>query len=173
VDWPNAWAPPYPGTLTVERAGSALVLPTLEGPSPVERRPELPPSRSPQGERASAREDELEEVTWRIEHDVTGRETRAVVGYGSPSEPTDVAPAIVQWYGGTVGVSTEDPGRAFVDASATYELRFPEARVQTASRLRIDSDAGAYRVRLDLDVREDDQVRWSRRWERRVPRNLQ
>ena len=32
----------------------------------------------------------------------------------------DVAPAIEQWYGGTVGVSTEDPGRAFVDAGATY-----------------------------------------------------
>ena len=60
-----------------------------------------------------------------------------------------------------------------VDASATYELRLPEARVQTASRLRIDSDVEAYQVRIDLEAREDDGVRWSRRWERGIARNLQ
>ncbi len=51
----------------------------------------------------------------------------------------------------------------FVGASVTYELCFPEARVQTASRLRIDSDADAYHVRIDLDAREDDEARWSKR----------
>ncbi len=170
-DWPNAWAPPLPGTLLVDRAGSRLVLPTLPGPAPYERRPELPPPRPARdaGSPASAGE----AVVWRIEHDVPGRETRAVVRYGGASEADDVAPAIVQCYGGIVGVSTEDPGRAFVDASATYELRFPEARVQTASRLRIDSDADAYQVRIDLEAREEDELVWSRRWERRVARNLQ
>jgi len=45
--------------------------------------------------------------------------------------------------------------------------------VQTASRLRIDSDADAYHVRIDLEAREVDEVRWSKRWERTIPRNLQ
>jgi len=43
TDWPNAWPPPEPVTLTVERAGSALVLPTLAGPPPIPERPSLPP----------------------------------------------------------------------------------------------------------------------------------
>jgi hypothetical protein len=157
----------------VDRAGSALDLPVLVGPTPIDRTPVLPPPRRPQAERASARGDELQDIAWRIEHDVLRRETRAVVRYGGPSEPTDGAPAIVQWYDGTVGVSTDDPGRAFVDSSATYELRFPEATVRSGSRLRIESDSDAYHVRIEVDAGEGDEVRWSRRWERRIPRNLQ
>jgi hypothetical protein len=30
-----------------------------------------------------------------------------------------------------------------------------------------------YRVQVEIDAGEDDEVRWSRRWERRIPRNLQ
>ncbi|MGZ5290930.1 MAG: CocE/NonD family hydrolase [Actinomycetota bacterium] len=172
-DWPNAWPPPLPGTLAIDRGTSALALPVLEGPSPVERTPELPPARRPQAAKESSRGDELEQLVWRIEHDVIRRETRAVVRYGGPSEATDEAPAIVQWYEGTVGVSTEDPDRAFVDASATYELRFPEATVRSASRLRIDSDAEAYDVHIEVDAGEGDETLWSRRWDRRIPRAFQ
>jgi uncharacterized protein len=172
-DWPNAWAPPLPCTLSIDRAGSTLVLPVLRGPSPAGGSPVLPPPRKPQTDRESSRGDELAELVWHIEHDVPGRETRAVVRYGGPSEGDDVAPPFEQWYGGTVGVSTEDPGRAFVDSGATYVMRYPEATVRTESRLRIDSDAGAYHVRIEIDVSEGDEPRWSRRWERRIPRNLQ
>jgi putative CocE/NonD family hydrolase len=172
-DWPNAWPPPHGGTLTVDRAGTALDLPALAGPAPIERTPVLPPPRRPQAERASARGDALQEVEWRVEHDVLRRETRAVVRYGGPSEATDAAPAIDQRYDGTVGVSTDDPGRAFVSSSATYELRFPEATVRSESRLRIESDSDAYHVWVEVDAGEDGETRWSRRWERRFPRNRQ
>jgi putative CocE/NonD family hydrolase len=172
-DWPNAWPPPRPVLLAVDRSASALVLPTLEGPSPAPGRPQLPPPRRAQAGRRSSRGDELDEVTWRIEHDVLRRETRAVVRSGGPSEATDAVPAMVQWYEGTVGVSTDDPGRAFVDSSATYELRFPEATVRSSSHLRIDSDAEAYHVRIRIEAGEGDVVRWSRSWERRIGRTLQ
>ena len=43
-DWPNIVPPPGPVTLTVERDGSALTLPVLEGPSPSPP-PTLPPPR--------------------------------------------------------------------------------------------------------------------------------
>jgi putative CocE/NonD family hydrolase len=43
TDWPNAWAPPAPVTLTVDRASAVLVLPVLDGPSPVTERPVLAP----------------------------------------------------------------------------------------------------------------------------------
>ena len=133
----------------------------------------LPPLRKPQADREAARGDELAELVWLIEHDVPGRETRAIARYGGPSESNEVAPPFEQRYGGTVGVSTEDPGRAFVDAGATYVMRYPEATVRTESRTRIDSHAEAYHVRIEVDVSEGDEPRWSRRWERRIPRNLQ
>jgi len=171
-DWPNAWPPPQPCRLSISRAGSALVLPTLDGPSPIGRTPELPPPR-PSGATGGGSGHDDQGVEWRIEHDVLRRETRAVVRSGGPSEPSGAAPALAQWYGGTVGVSTDDPGRAFVDSSATYELRFPEATVRTSSHLRIDSDAHWYRAELELDAHEGAERRWSRRWERRIPRNLQ
>jgi hypothetical protein len=78
-----------------------------------------------------------------------------------------------QRYGGVVGVSVDDPGRAFVDAGSSFELRFPEATVRTSSHTRIDSDAEAYHVTIELAASEDDGERWERRWERRIPRNLQ
>lgn len=44
-DWPNVWSPPLPGTIEVDRSGSSLLLPGLEGPAPIERVPVLPPPR--------------------------------------------------------------------------------------------------------------------------------
>ena len=40
-------------------------------------------------------------------------------------------------------------------------------------RSRIDADAEAYHLRLDLATAEDGTPRWSRRFERRIPRHLQ
>ncbi len=37
TDWPNAWAPPEPVTLTIDRASATLTLPVLDGPSPDRR----------------------------------------------------------------------------------------------------------------------------------------
>jgi predicted acyl esterase len=177
ADWPNAWPPPRPGVLTIDRAASSLVLPTLEGPSPVTGEPRLPPPRRDRSDDdgPGGQERGDDDVTWRVEHDVLRRETRAVVRSGGPSEPSGAAPALEleQWYEGTVGVSTDDPGRAFVDSSATYELRFPEATVRSASRLRVESDAGSYLVRLELEAGADDGFRWSRRWVRRIARRGQ
>jgi hypothetical protein len=173
ADWPNAWPPPRPGSLTVDRGATTLVLPVLEGPSPVDRPPALPPPRRPQAERQSTRGDELTDLVWRIEHDVVGEQTRAVVRYGGTSPPAEGVPGITQRYEGTVGVWTRDPGRAFADASAVYELAYPDTTVRAVSRLRVDSDAEAYQVRIELETGEGAGAPTTRRFERRIPRNLQ
>ena len=166
TDWPNAWAPPGPVTLSIERAGTAIVLPVVEGPSPVSDAPSLPPARRP------PKWDD-EGVTWVVEHDVARRETRARVAYGSRDEADDVAPAMTDRVDGEVGVSTEDPGRAWVDTTSSMTLTWPEVEVSATAHTRIDSDADAYHLRLDVETTEDGAVRWSRRFERRFPRQLQ
>ncbi|HYX79473.1 MAG TPA: CocE/NonD family hydrolase [Actinomycetota bacterium] len=173
TDWPNAWPPPGPVTLAIERDGSALILPTLEGPAPVAQRPALPPPRKPQAVGESARGDELQEVEWRVEHDVLGRETRAIARYGGPSSGDDVVPALDQRYGGTVGVSIDDPGRAWVEAAATYRLEFPEATVSARARSSIRSDRDAYEVRIEIEAAEEGLPSRQRTFARRIPRRLQ
>jgi predicted acyl esterase len=166
TDWPNCWPPPAPLALTIEREGSQIVLPVVEGPSPIAERPDLPASRRPQAW-------DTEGVSWRIERDLIGNETRAVVGYGNRSEADDVAPAIAELVGGVVGVSIDDPGRAWVSATARYELTWPGTVVATEVRSRIESDAQGYQVHLEIDAEEDGSVRWSRRFDRRFARDLQ
>jgi hypothetical protein len=76
-------------------------------------------------------------------------------------------------YGGVVGVSVDDPGRAWARAEADHELRFPEATVRTRVDLSLVSDADTYRVEIDLVVSEDGEERWRRRWDRTFPRDGQ
>jgi hypothetical protein len=112
-------------------------------------------------------------VTWRIEHDIVAKQTRAITAYGGTSEAEGDRPKTEEWYEGTVGVSTEDPGDAWVQARATNTLHFPEVTVGGEARWTIRSDAEAYEVEIDAALTEDGEPRWSRRWARRIPRDLQ
>jgi hypothetical protein len=69
-------------------------------------------------------------------------------------------------------VSTRDPGEATAEALSRFEMRYPEATCGVSSNMRIASDADAYSIELDLTVTEDGETRWTRRWERRIPRDL-
>ncbi|HEX9122848.1 MAG TPA: CocE/NonD family hydrolase [Actinomycetota bacterium] len=173
TDWPNVWTPPEPVVLSIDRAGSRLILPTLDGPSPVAGRPVLPPSTRKQERLESAKGHPMEGVTWRIERDVLGRRTRAVVGSGGWTDTEGEQPRMHEDYGGFVEVSTVDPGDARAESRTAFVLEWPEATIETEARQVVRSDAGAYHLALELDVRENGETRWSRRWERRVPRRLQ
>ena len=171
ADWPNAWSPPATATLTIDREASELELPVLDGQPPVLDVPALPASEREQHDPRAQGPDGWSR--WRIEHDVLGEERRAVAEYGYDSEPDGQIPGHSQTYGGTVGVSTVDPGRAWADGGARFEVRYPEATCEATSRLRVRSDRDAYHVEIDLVVTEDGRERGRRRWERTIPRDLQ
>ncbi|MBA3553047.1 MAG: hypothetical protein H0W27_09290, partial [Actinobacteria bacterium] len=185
TDWPNLWPPPEPVTLTIDRRASRLALPVVPGPSPIEVRPAYQPSRTgpSEGDRAEAettREgasgargatDQADRPGWRVEHDVLGRETRVVVEAGSRTDHPGGATS-TERYEGTAGVSTGDPGAAWVRGRSAFTLSWPEARVSTEARLSVESDARGWRVNLELDVTEDGEPKWSRRWRRTIPRRL-
>jgi uncharacterized protein len=166
TDWPNCWPPPAPVTLSIERSASALVLPVVDGPPPISERPNLPTPRRPQVW-------DTDGVTWVVEQDVAQRGTRARLAYGGEKHADEVAPEMRDRSDGEVGVALDDPGTAWVEATTHYTLEWPEATVSTRARARIDSDAEAYRLNLEVEATEGGAVRWSRRFERRFPRNLQ
>jgi predicted acyl esterase len=171
ADWPNVWPPPAGGLLVVDRASVALTLPVLEGPQ-VLSAPTLP---SPPAEDAQLHGSvKAEPITWRLEHDVLGGETRAVTAYGSAYDGLFGA-SCEERYDGTVGVSTADPALAWAKGRAAYRVTWPEADVQTEALLDMRSDAQSYHVTVGLVAEELAGAgigRFERRWERTIPRRL-
>lgn len=166
-DWPNLVPPPTPVTLVVEREGSALTLPVLDGPGPSPA-PSLPPPRpSPE----AGRDDEDAPVRWRVVRDVLGHRTEAEIDHGGRTELAD-GTVLVERYQGTVGAALDRPGLSWARGSATYRIQWPEATVATSARLDLRGDVDAFEVRLDLEASEGDEVRWTRSWHRRIPRHL-
>jgi putative CocE/NonD family hydrolase len=172
-DWPNAWTPPEPVTLTIDRATTTLDLPVLDGPSPTDGTPSFaPPRRGGKGGDAVPNRGHGG-YDWRIEHDVPSEETRAVVGsHGDYDEKGDT-PSFAERYAGVVTVRPDDPGKASAHGEATFEMRWPEATCGTSVTLDVESDRDEYRVRVDLRVSEDGDERWHRTWDRTIPRDHQ
>lgn len=167
-DWPNLWPVPGPATLSVLARGSRLMLPVAPAPPLEGRRPELPPPRAEEPARGGA--DVELPVVWREERDILGRETRVVIDHGSENVP-ETGVRTSERYQGSVG-SSRDPGRAWAEGHVTFTLEWPEATATSEVRTRLESDAKAWHLTIQLDVSENGEPRWSRRWDRRFPRNL-
>jgi predicted acyl esterase len=172
TDWPNAWPPPEPVTLSVERSSVRLSLPEL--PVPAESLP-IPSFVEPGPESWHPGEPSDEpqpDTVWRFTHDVLDRRSTASVSHGSRYEG-EAGARVVEQYDGDVSVSTVDPGDSAARATARYEIAWPEATCATEVRLRFHSDAHAYHVEVDLDVDDGGQPFARRRWTRDIPRKLQ
>jgi putative CocE/NonD family hydrolase len=185
TDWPNVWTPPDPVTLSIDVRDAMLVLPTLEGPTPVIERPRLSPPtlearqeiyepRSPVAAPTPSRGRERPDgIDWKVEHDVLEHRTTATsASWGTSAGEADI-PETFERYGGVVSVSTTDAADARVDARSVIRIAYPEATVESEARYSVVSDAKSYRVEIQLDVGENGDPRWSRRWERSIPRRLQ
>ena len=174
ADWPNVWPPPAGGTLALDSKRLSLFLPVIEGEPPVSQQPAFtaspgddPHAAEPSGEQPP--------VVWRVERDVLGRETRAVISHGS-TYAGELGARVEESYEGAVGVSTDDPGAAWAKATCRYVIRWPEADCATEARLDLRSDADAYHVVVDViaeELAETGIGRRERRFERTIPRRLQ
>ncbi|MEX0754644.1 MAG: CocE/NonD family hydrolase [Actinomycetota bacterium] len=184
TDWPNAWPPPEPLSLTIDRVGSMLTLPVLDGPSPISERPTMAEPRREQhvggrhggssgGTDASGGDGEGRDdaVWWRIEHDQLARETRAVAGSSGVTQATDDRPRVDEIYEGHVAVSYDDPGRARAEGHIRFEIAWPEVTATSELTHKLVSDREAYHLEMDLVVSENGEQRWTRRWRRRIPRD--
>ncbi|HEX3298920.1 MAG TPA: CocE/NonD family hydrolase [Actinomycetota bacterium] len=168
ADWPNAWPPPYAATLSIDRPTATLELPVLDG-SPVADPPSV---RVITGNQHSTESTEDGWWRWEVDEPRDGMHI-ARTGYGSTGADQGDARAYRDRYEGTVGASTTDPGVAFADGECEFELAFPEATVRTYSHVRVDSTAEAYTVAIELTAFEDGAERFTKRWDRIIPRDGQ
>ena len=149
--------------LTVERDGSALIRPVLDGPSPSPPPSLLPPRPGPPDSPAAP--------LLRVVRDVLGHRTEAEIDHGGRTELPGGA-VLVERYRGTVGTALDKPGLTWARGSADYRVEWPEATVATSARLDLRGDADAFEVQLDLEAHEGDELRWTHSWHRRIPRHL-
>lgn len=177
-DWPNAWAPPTPGTLSLDRGSAVLTLPVLHGPSPVRERPHLqPPGRAPseieQAPDGQSPRDTEGWVRWDITHDQLTHETRAYAGSFNDYDAKSDVPPFSELYGGHMAVSTTDPGVARAEAEARFTLRFPEGTCESQVTMMLTSTATEYELFMELTTSEAGQRREGRRWSMTFPRDHQ
>jgi hypothetical protein len=163
-DFPSSWPPPSPGTITVDREASHLVLPTLDGP-PVSE----PPSFAP-GEAAGKG---VDRVRWEIHQDVLARERAVVIDHGGVRGRVGDDTETSDRYHGEIRVRSEEPGHCTATAGAELELGWPEARVRAESRTVLRSDPETWHLTVELDVYDGEERIAERRWERTLPRDLQ
>jgi uncharacterized protein len=162
TDWPNCWPPPGPVTLEVDAGSVVLSLPIVDG---------LPDTEHVFAPGSGPSDGEANGVTWRIEHDVLGRETRVVTRYGGTYEGAHGA-TITDDYRGELGVSTTNPAHAWVRGSASFEIAWPEATVRTESTLSVRSDQHAIVVEVELFVHDGAEQIGHRAWTAELPRRV-
>ena len=158
-DWPTTVAPPAPVTLTVH--GGTLDLPTWSGttaPAPV-----FVPGAASSGEDA-------DDMTWQITKDVLRRTTTCTVRHGSTYEIP---------HGGTA--AEEYAGEVVVDrrtfdqtarAECSYRLRWPDAEIRVTSTMVVDVTAEGYRVVIDVDAYDGDELLSRREWTEQLPAQI-
>jgi predicted acyl esterase len=162
-DFPSSWPPPLPGILVVDRAASALVLPTLDGP-PVAPAPLFAPG--------AAVGKGVDRVRWEIHEDVLGRERAVEIDHGGVRGRVGDAETSDRYHG-EIRVRWPEPGRCTATAGAELELAWPEATVRSESRTVLRSDPETWHLEIELDVFDGDERIARRRWERTIPRDLQ
>jgi uncharacterized protein len=162
-DFPSSWPPPSAASLTVDRTGSVLVLPVLDGPPVAD-----PPMFAP-GEPVAHRP---ERVEWEVIEDVIGRRRRVRIDHGGVRGSGARDLDYFDRYGGEIEVSVDDPGVARSSGGTVYELSWPEVTVRTESRGTLRSDATTWYLELELEVQEHGETIATRRWERSLPRDL-
>ena len=169
--WPVLWPSPHPGELSVHHGPaipSRLVLPIL--PSTV---PTLDPSAfklTPAGLRDVGGVDD-EPAVWRIEDDVIKGTVTVTIGEGGASILEDGS-RVYSSERLVLAAADADPAHARLDTVVVYRWTGEGFDVAIRATGAILSDEAAFDVRVDLDVRLDDEPFFARVWSERIPRRL-
>ena len=161
ADWPNTAAPAGPVTLTIH--GGELEMPVWTGPSPYDH-----PMLASGGDSV----EEPAAVTWRVERDVLGRTTSAVVDHGSTYDIPNGGTA-TEHYQGRVTVNVETFEQT-TTATTTYTLRWQDIDLTATATMDVTISAEILEVAIDLVATEHtpggDLVVATRQWRESLER---
>ncbi len=163
ADWPNTIAPP--GTWSaIDVTAGRLLLPVSPGsPHPAPQLPEPAVELSaPDGG-----DDDDHWVTWKQGHDVLAGTTWAEVDHGAAYRADRAG--CDEHYTGRVEIDRDGGGQR-LRARTRYDLTWPGVEAATEARLEVIADREQLDVRLELEVRDGEQLLAEQSWHRRIPR---
>jgi putative CocE/NonD family hydrolase len=169
ADFPNVWPTPEPGANTIffgGEAASSLVLPVVP-PQGSARPPVFRPSPRSLSRHSAA----PEPPTWRVEQDVLTGTTTVVVKYATQFRPHPGA-LIQREFGSHSQVDPRDPAGASVRGWHECRVVRPNQVVEGRTDALIQSTATHFHITLDLAVRLNGALHFTKRWAETVPRAL-
>ena len=169
ADFPNVWPTPELGTNTVffgaERA-SCLVLPIVPAKGSA-----APPQFRPSPKSPAQHSAAPEPPTWRVEQDVLTGATTVVVKYAAQFRPHPGA-LIQREFASYSQVDPRQPAAASVRGWHECRVARPNHVVQGRTDAHIQATATDFHVTLDLEVRVNGAVHFTRRWTDTIRRAL-
>ena len=169
--WPVLWPSPQPGELRVHRGPatpSRLVLPVLPASAAT---PEPPAFRTEPAGLRDVGGSEEDPPTWQVTEDVLQGTVAVTIGEGGASLLEDGS-RVYSSERLVLTASDADPAHTRLDGDVAYRWTGDGFDVGIRATGVIASDEEAFDVRVDLDVRLDDEPFFAREWSERIPRRL-
>jgi predicted acyl esterase len=161
-DWPNATAPPEPVNLEIDHSASRLTIPVSVDLDDLDE-PVL----------AHVWPEQLQTgdgITWAVERNVLARTTSCRVEHGS-SWVSGTGYRCREHYTGLVRLDTRTFAQR-VEASARFEVEFPEGETATQSTMTVDVDATHLHFDVLVEAFDGDTVHAEKRWRKSIERDL-
>ncbi len=167
ADWPNVWPTPELATNHVYRGGerpSRLVLPTVPAQGSA-----TPPPLRPSPKMVRWRSDAVCPPTWRVTHDLlTGQKT---VDIGLRSSWRLHTGAVVERESHSeFEIDPGDPAHASARGRHVYRIARAGLVTQACAEVVVQGAVNHFHVTIDLEVRINDVLHFTRRWVESVPR---
>ncbi len=169
--WPILWPSPLHGDLLVHRGAAApsrLVLPVIPDAAPAPPSPAFATAPVVMRDVGEFVEDP---PVWKIEEDILAGSVAVTIGEGGGSLLEDGS-RVYSSERLVLRAADPDPGVARLDTEVVYRWSGPDFAADIRATGSIASDADAFDVKVDLDVRLDGEPFFARAWSERIPRRL-
>ena len=167
ADWPNVWPTAELATNHAYRGGgrpSRLILPTVpaQGSAP-------PPPFRPSARTVRRRSEAVCPPTWRVTHDLlTGRQA-VELGFRS-SWRLQTGAVVERESRSDFEVHPADPAHASARGRHVYQIARSGRVTRACAEVVVQGTASHFHVTIDLEVRVNDALHFTRRWVESVPR---
>jgi putative CocE/NonD family hydrolase len=169
ADWPNVWPTPHTATNDVywgPEHPSRLVLPVVPA-----RGSATPPHFHPSLRSVSRHSEATDPPTWQLTRDqLTGR--TAVHLKSSTSWRVSHNAVLEREYSGAFDVNPDDPSDAAARARHVFRIVRPNHRTETSTDVAVQATATHFHTTIELAVRVNDALHFTKHWTEAVPRQL-
>jgi putative CocE/NonD family hydrolase len=170
ADWPNVWPTPEPAINHLFRGSvrpSRLILPVVRGPDGSATPPQFRPSPKRVDKHSAA----IRPPTWTVSRDQLSGRTTVEIGLKSGFRPHDTT-LFERESNATFQVDPKDPAHANGQARHIFRIVRPNHQIQSQADVAVQATATHFQITIDLEVRLNEALHFTRHWAETIPRQL-